>query len=165
MNVDVSPARPEDAHVLANLLQLYLYDFSELLDFDVDARGRFAEPDLSVYVEDSPHRAFLVRVEGELAGFALVRRGSQIDADPDVFDVAEFFVMRRYRRMGVGRTMAFAVFDRLPGSFEVRVLDSNAAALGFWRDVVETYTGECFQRSGHSDPPRSWTVYRFATGR
>jgi hypothetical protein len=38
----------------------------------------------------------LLRVEGRLAGFALVSRRSRLTGAAGVFDMSEFFVMRRY---------------------------------------------------------------------
>ena len=55
--------------------------------------------------------------------------------------MAEFFVMRKYRRRGVGKQMAFNVFDRLPGKWEVRQVAENNAGIAFWRRIILEYTG------------------------
>ena len=37
-----------------------------------------------------------------------------------MLDVAEFFVLRRYRRSGVGRSAAFLIWKHFPGTWTVR---------------------------------------------
>ena len=54
--------------------------------------------------------------------------------------IAEFFVMRKYRRMGVGRTAAFAAFEQFPGHWEVSQIFQNLPAQHFWRKVIAEYT-------------------------
>jgi predicted acetyltransferase len=43
-----------------------------------------------------------VKVDDSVAGFVLVKRGSEVSGDQDVWDMAEFFVMREFRRQGIG---------------------------------------------------------------
>jgi predicted acetyltransferase len=50
--------------------------------------------------------------------------------------MAEFFVMRKYRRMGIGRRAAIEVLGRFPGSWQVRQQLSNPAATTFWRTAI-----------------------------
>lgn len=50
--------------------------------------------------------------------------------------LAEFFILRKYRRNGVGRRAANELLVRLPGTWELAVTDYNKPALGFWRRVV-----------------------------
>jgi predicted acetyltransferase len=50
--------------------------------------------------------------------------------------MAEFFVMRKYRRGGVGVIAARAVFARFPGEWQVRELAANAGAVAFWRKAI-----------------------------
>ena len=135
---ELIPASRDEEPVLANLLQLYIYDFSELLDMDVGADGRFVYPQLPLYWSDPGRYAFLVRVDGELAGFVLVKTGSEWD----VRDMAEFFVMRRHRRRGVGTGIAHEVWRRLPGPWEVRVMEANVAAQQFWAHAVSSFIGQ-----------------------
>jgi predicted acetyltransferase len=50
--------------------------------------------------------------------------------------MAEFFVMCKYRRAGVGSEAARLVFAQLPGEWQVRQEESNAAATIFWRGAI-----------------------------
>ena len=50
--------------------------------------------------------AFLIKCGGQVAGFALATRGSPATQDATDLDVAEFFILRGYRRSGIGRCAA-----------------------------------------------------------
>jgi hypothetical protein len=39
--------------------------------------------------------------------------------------IAEFFVMMNYRRNGVGTQVAFQLFDRFPGRWEIAQIPNN----------------------------------------
>jgi predicted acetyltransferase len=129
-----------DACTLAQLFQYYVYDLSDVVNADLDVDGRYTLPSLDAYWVDPWRHPFLVRVEGKLAGFALVHQKSRITGDMTTWDVAEFFVMRKYRRQGVGAAIATQLFDSFRGAWEVRQLLANQAATSFWRRVIGDYT-------------------------
>ncbi len=91
--ISLDAAAPSEAPILANLLELYIHELSAVfLNVELGADGRFGYPKLPLYWSEPERRfAFLIRVDGHLAGFALATRGSPVVEDPDVFDVAEFF--------------------------------------------------------------------------
>jgi predicted acetyltransferase len=144
MNLSLTLAAREDRPVLENLLQLYMYDFSEILGGDVESSGRFADRPLTAYWEDPWRYPFLFRVEDKLAGFALVHQRSRLSGDATTWDMAEFLVLRKYRRRGVGSVAATRLFAMHPGKWEVRQLHANSAATGFWRRVIGAFTGGRF---------------------
>ena len=135
--IEVYRATIDDRPVLEHLLELYLYDFSDIANFDVDATGRFGYPDLPNYWEIEGRYPYLATVDRKLAGFALVRLGSVITEGLEVWDMQQFFVMRKYRHKGVGSEIARRVWRKHPGQWEVRILDNNPSALKFWANVVE----------------------------
>ena len=140
VDIDLVDATAKDRSVLERLGQLYAYDFSEILGVDVGEDARFRSISLGNWRDES-RRRFIVRVGGHLAGFALVRKGSVLTSEPDVTDMDEFFVMRKYRRYGVGAEVAKRLFDMFQGRWEVRELAPNVAAQAFWRSVIGDYTG------------------------
>ena len=50
--------------------------------------------------------------------------------------MAEFFVLRKYRRGGVGTDAARAVFARFPGEWQTRQQFENTGAIAFWRRAI-----------------------------
>src|SRR6185436_7063783 len=90
---------------------------------------------------------FLICAGSRTVGFAFVTRGSPATDDPDVLDIAEFFILRRHRRSGCGRRAAALLWDRMPSRWIVRVSEGNRGALPFWESVISAYTRGQFTRS------------------
>jgi predicted acetyltransferase len=139
--------------VLAALFAYYQYDFTEFTGEDVDDDGRFdAGEMIERYTRDDPQRhGFLLKIDGNWAGLTLLHRGASLFDDPEMMDIVEFFVMRKYRRSGAGESMARAMFDRFPGRWEVRELQNNLPAQAFWRAIIGRYTGDRLEERTFDD--------------
>ncbi|MER9117122.1 GNAT family N-acetyltransferase [Mesorhizobium sp. M0954] len=137
--VEVTPASLRERGAIENLFQLYTHDFSENwagTDLgDVDVEGRFAPYPLDRYWTDSSHTPLLLRIGSQIVGFALLNNESHVLAPVDM-NIAEFFVLRKYRRNGVGTAAAHAVFARYSGIWEAAVARKNVFALAFWRRTI-----------------------------
>lgn len=158
-------ATEADAELLSNLLELYIYDLSVAFpSVELGANGRFGYSKLARYwSEPESHFPFLLRQATRIVGFALVTRGSPASEDPEVFDVAEFFILRRYRRTGVGRQAAALLWTRFPGKWSVRVSEANPGALPFWSRVIGDYAPGNAQESKRAGKPHDWRVFSFVT--
>jgi predicted acetyltransferase len=140
MGTSLRPALAGDRVALENLAQLYVHDWSEMTPFEVGSDGRFDALAIGPYFLDDWRHPFLVTVDDKLAGFALVAARSRLTGQAGVFDMAEFFILRAYRRRGVGLAAALLAFDRFTGPWEVRQRDENETATTFWRRVIAHYT-------------------------
>lgn len=151
--------------VLRNLLELYVHDLSESFPFvQLGQDGRFGYPDLPTYWTEPEKRfAYLIKEDGKVAGFALVTRGSPATPEPDVYDLAEFFVLRGYRRAGVGRRAASLLWQQLPGEWTVRCSESNPGALAFWSEVVDQLTHGTARTSSWAGKTSQFRVFRFTS--
>jgi len=129
MHIEVVRADEGDRGVVRRLLELYRYDFSEFDGRDVDADGEYGYPYFEHYWTEPERHPFLIRVDGHWGGLALVRSGPPAD-------MAEFFVLRKYRRRGVGRHAAEEIFRMFQGEWTVRQQRSNPAATAFWRTAI-----------------------------
>ena len=138
----VTAVSPAERATLANLYQLYIHDFSDFVDLPVGDNGRFDYDPLPAYWTEPNHFALLIRADSRLVGFALVKKGSSFFGDADVWDMADFFVVRGARRRGLGSAIAEIVWRQFPGRWEVRVMPTNLPALGFWIKAVSRFTGE-----------------------
>ena len=167
LEVVLDVAASSDAGLLANLLELYMHDLSEAFpDIELGTDGRFGYETLPLYWSEPDCRfPFLIRYGTRVAGFVLVTRGSPASDDPGVFDVAEFFVIRRHRRSGVGRRAAFLVWDRLPGRWIVRVSEGNTGAVPFWAGVIAEYTRGAATELVRPGSPNAWRVFSFQSPR
>lgn len=148
MTVTVEPVPLEQKPVLARLLQLYLYDFTEFVPLPLNEEGEYPYAYLSAYWAPAlgeERHAYFIRVDGELAGFAMVR----VVNDTNV--MSEFFVLRPYRRGGAGTGAAKAVFAAHPGRWIVHQHPRNLAAQAFWRRVIGEVTGGEFEEFCEAD--------------
>jgi predicted acetyltransferase len=163
MQIRVAAAAQSDQETLRNLFQLYVYDFSEILPLDVEETGRFKEESLDSYWTDAWRFPFLLRADEHLAGFALVHYKSRLSAADDVWDMAEFFVLRRHRRAGVGTVAARWIFATHPGKWEIRQRNASVSATAFWRRAIATYTNGCFTEELLDDQRWRGPVQRFTS--
>jgi predicted acetyltransferase len=162
--VSLDAATAADATLLANLLELYTHDLSGVFpEVVLGPDGRYGYKRLPLYWSEPDRRfAFVIHADGQVAGFVLVTRGSPASEDPEVLDVAEFFVLRRYRRRGVGQRAARLLWRRLPGRWTVRVAEENRGGLAFWGDVLAAApTGVTV--TSRPNGRTSWWVYAFDT--
>jgi predicted acetyltransferase len=165
LDVTLDAAARGDAARLGNLLELYIHDLSAVFPgVELADDGRYGYGRLPLYWSEPDRRfPFLIRCDGKLAGFALATRGSPASDDPEVFDVAEFFVVRRYRRSGVARRAAFMLWDRMPGRWTVRVSELNTDAIPFWTRVIAEYANGTAARSTRPGKPKPWRVFSFVS--
>ncbi|MGK7377296.1 GNAT family N-acetyltransferase [Planococcus sp. 1R117A] len=141
MKIEILQPTIEQRNVLQNLLELYQYDFSEFETEDVNEEGVYGYKYLDYYWAVPGHFPFLIKVNGNLAGFALVREINSADLQCDsYFKISEFFILKKYRKEGIGKQAAFYLFDLFPGEWEVAELEANLPAQKFWRKVISAYT-------------------------
>jgi len=141
--IEVALVEYKDKEVLRNLMEYYLYDFSEMEHFDVDPHGRFEYKYLDHYWTESDRHPYFILVDGMYAGFILVNQ--QEVHGKACFSIAEFFIMRKYRKKGIGESVAGQVFDRHRGDWVVSQMKSHIGAQAFWRKVLKRYTDNRFQ--------------------
>jgi len=155
------PALVEQEPILANLLELYVHDFSEFVDLTPGLDGRFGYKDLSLYWEEPGRYPFIIKAGSHLAGFAFVRKGSAISQEAGTWDMAEFFIVRGCRRRGVGLKAAKDIWTKFPGKWEVRVIDRNEKATAFWRRAVSEFVGEDTEPTPFARDRQGWHLFSF----
>ena len=161
-NVTLELATERDATLLANLLELYIHDLSEVFPIELGVDGRFGYASLPLYwSKPDTHFAFLFRLDSRVAGFALVARGFPATSDPQDLDLTEFFVLRSFRRSGIGRIAASLLFDYLPGHWVVRVSEANSAAVPFWESTISRYARGAISKTLRPGKHHLFHVYTF----
>jgi len=161
MYLEVVTAAKEEEPILARLLELYAHDLSDVAQLKIGADGQFGYGPLPRYWTEEGRHPYLMRIDGELAGFVLVQQGSQLTGEPDLWDVAEFFVLRRHRRQGAGVQAAHEVWRRHAGRWEVRVMERNTVALAFWGRAVDAYVGAHVEPELVEVAGKRWHLFRF----
>lgn len=160
-NLSISKVGPEAEIVLRNLFEYYLHDMSEWFEIDIKADGSYSYDAASIWRDG--YEAYLAKVGDSIVGFALVGPAAEWLGNIGAHDVHEFFVLRRFRRNGMGQRMARLLWNERPGEWLVRVLEANAPAVSFWRDTVASYSGGSYKEEGRTVNGRAWRFFRFVS--
>jgi predicted acetyltransferase len=84
----------------------------------------------------------------EPVGFAMVARAARGPgpAQPRIdYRMAEFFIARTRRRLGIGEMAVQLILNRFAGRWEITEYLRNVGAVSFWRRVVASYTQGRYQ--------------------
>ena len=144
LNFKLIKASPEYQDVFNNLMQFYYYDFSEYLRYDVEPDGLFPPyPGLEDYWKSENEKfPYIIKKEANYVGFVLVKQINS--SEENYFSIAEFFILRKYRREGIGKAVAVQIFDLHKGKWEVYQKESNKPAQLFWNKTISDYTNGRF---------------------
>ena len=139
MKIEIVPVGINEKEILRNLLEKYDYEFSQYDNRDVNKLGLYGYQYLDNYWTEKNRWAFFVMVDGNLAGFAMVIDIPDVKEETD-YTLAEFFIMYKYRRCGVGKYAANKVFDMFKGRWQLKRHPKNIGFVYFWDNVVSEYT-------------------------
>jgi predicted acetyltransferase len=105
------------------------------------------EPDQIAHWFGDPNTFPLIIVKGsEPVGFARVVRAMGASAQARIeYRMAEFFVTRNRRRLGIGQMAVHLILSRFAGRWEITEYLRNTEAVTFWRRVVARYTQGRYQ--------------------
>ena len=143
MDFQMVPVSEDEKEILRNLLEKYNYEFSQYDQCDVNPLGLYGYSYLDNYWTEKGRWAFFLKVDDKLAGFAMVI--DYPEAGKTDYNMAEFFVMLKYRRCGLGKWAAFQLFDKFQGTWQLKRHPKNLPSVGFWDHVIGEYTGGDFR--------------------
>jgi predicted acetyltransferase len=127
-----------DQHKLAiwNLFQFYCYDTSPEDGYDVTETGLYSLSSefFSQYWTQPTWSAHLLRWDGAIAGFALIETS---DALPGGMELADLFVLKRFRRHGIGRRVVQHFMSVRSVPWTVVVFEQAIEAKAFWRSIFQ----------------------------
>jgi predicted acetyltransferase len=140
MNFILLTASEEHKIVIQNLMQYYIYDFSEYINYDVEDDGLFAlyANLMDYWAGNNGKFPYVIKIDEKYIGFVLVKLINSIDRS--YFSIAEFFILKKYRRQGIGKAVAVKVFSLHRGRWEVFQKIANKPAQIFWNKVISNYT-------------------------
>ena len=131
MSVTADIATANETEVLLDLWQLYMKDLAEFRDSEVQADGRYRDDRLRTYLAYEEHWPFLIRTQGEIGGFALVRKSK-----PGTYVIGEFFIKFEFRRSGLGGRAVAEILQNFVGNWEIPFQEENVKAAIFWRKTI-----------------------------
>ena len=107
----VIEAKKEDRDTVMNLLEKYLYEFSQWEKTDVNDKGLYGYEYLDCYFEEKR-----------------------------IFACQNFFIMNKYRRKGYGKEAVFQVLNMHHGKWQLKRHPHNIGSVHFWNNVIAEYT-------------------------
>jgi len=148
--VSVRDARAEsDRRWIQSVYRDYLDDLApDTGVFPVLGEVGHREPDqIQRWFGDPNAFPLIILKATEPVGFAMVERArTPSHGQPRVdYRMAEFFIARTRRRLGIGETAVQLILSRFAGRWEITEYLRNAGAVSFWRRVVATYTRGSYQ--------------------
>jgi predicted acetyltransferase len=161
VNLQVLQIDRSQEAVLRTLLGYYCHDLAECFQLDANEDGTYLYPIDELWdAGNAVHIAYLDRIP---VGFAIVGSAACYGELQGVKDMREFFMVRRYRRTGLGSLLAMAVWEKCPGPWLVRVFRGNAPGLRFWDRIIDTYTEGSFKYEIRRIGDREWSYFSFGT--
>ncbi|WP_445178783.1 GNAT family N-acetyltransferase [Pseudomonas sp. McL0111] len=158
-NIELHPAHRDELETIENLMQFYMHDFSEWLPLTLAEHGFFPiQPKLD-YWRQPATRPFLIKVDGELAGFVTVDDETHIDGAEH--NIGYFFITRRFRGQGVAQFVVSALLNRFPGQWQIFHIDANLPARRFWARVIPDLSGGEFSLHHREVDGYPCTFYAF----
>ena len=158
-SIELHAAQRDDLETIENLMQFYLYDFSEWLPLKLGGHGFFNFQPLLNYWRNPATRPFLIKVDGELAGFVTV--DDVVHLPGAHFNIGYLFVSRRFRGQGVARFVVSTLLNQFPGQWQIFHIDANQPARAFWARVMPQLTGGEFTLHQRSVDGYPCTFHRF----
>ena len=97
----------------------------------VPVHARFRDDRLLTYIAYDEHWPILIRRQGQIAGFALIRKSK-----PNTHVIGEFFIKPDFRRQGTGVAAVDLILRRFKGNWEIPFQNENIVAAAFWRKTI-----------------------------
>lgn len=144
MNVELKIVTEDEKEILRNLLEKYDYEFTQWDKRDVNPLGLYGYSYLDYYWTEENRYAYFIKVDGKLAGFVMINDYPEAK-EPTDYSLAEFFVMYKYRRLGIGKIAAFQIFDMFHGKWQLKIHPHNIPSVHFWNQIVSRYTNDKYR--------------------
>ncbi|AEF81890.1 GNAT family N-acetyltransferase [Leadbettera azotonutricia] len=139
MNITIDLVRKDEKEILRNLLEKYLYEFSQYEKTDVNSLGLYGYNYLDHYWTEDRRYPCFIKAENKLAGFAMVNDYPEVKIKAD-YTMSEFFILFKYRNSGIGKYAADYLFDKYKGKWQLKYHPKNTVSEKFWLHVVDDYT-------------------------
>ena len=160
--VELLEAKGDGLNCIENMMQFYMYDFSEWLPIPFNSAGLFTLRPKEPYWAAPSTKPFLIMVNGETAGFVCV--DNEVNHVEVNFNIGYFFVSRRFRGAGIGLAVVEKLLARFPGCWQIFHINKNLPAERFWKKVIPLVTHGDFSVRGEHIDDHDCTLYQFRHG-
>lgn len=116
-----------------------------LWDYEREILGEKAEEYkyLDAYWEKPNRFPYFIKVDGKIAGFALINTHFLVNSDGKNF--SEFYIKKEFRKDRIGIEAAKLAYNLFPGKWEIRQIFENPIAHSFWLKSISEFTNNNFK--------------------
>lgn len=135
-----------DYPAIQNMARFYVYDFTRTCGFiskewECPENGLYECYDLKKFFLEDNSKAYLVKIDNELAGFAM------LEESLEAWIMSEFFIIAKFQGKGIGKQVANFLWKKHPGNWKVSVIPENKPGFIFWEKVIADYTAGDYQQA------------------
>lgn len=178
----IIPATLADYPAIQNMARFYVYDRTAFMEWPCPENGLFDCIDFKHYFENPNEKAFIIRVNNEIAGFVLLDKMKLLD-EMDMrslvsqntkaninWNMGEFFVLAKFQGKGVASAVVKQILKEHPGQWTVAVMPENIKAVKFWRKTIADISNEAYTeifktkkelRSPENSDPHPMIIFAF----
>ena len=151
MNIEILNLTHENKDLLWRLLQFALYDGSFYINNQINNEGIFEYRWFDSYFTENDNYAYLIKMNDNIIGFALVNANLKIKHDCDALTISEFLILPQYRKNNIGKKASHMIFDKFDKDWEVQPMNNNKGAYKFWEKVIKEYTNNQYKKYNFKD--------------
>lgn len=140
MEVELQRVPFEEKGQLFEMMQKYIAEFSAFEPVERDENGVYPYEPFDSYWQESERYPFFIIADGQRAGLVLVNRNHYITLYHPSRSIAEFFVLPKYRRSGVGTAAARMLTESMGGWWQLMMHPENFPSHIFWQRTFD-YAG------------------------
>lgn len=119
--------------------------------------GLFQKAPVADYLSKKEYKSYFIKSSGLLLGFVIVKIRNN-EPNHFIFEMEQFFILKKYSGNGIGKQAATNVFDRYKGEWKVTQVEQNYVAQAFWRKVIKDYTNNTYTET-YDDRRRSVQMF------
>ena len=119
-----------------------MHDITASLAMDVNEHGLFEYNEIDYYFNnEANHFAYFIKVDNQYAGFILIDNNFMVlEKKENNYDMSEMFVLNAYKNKGIGKKVAFQIFNQYRGNWEIKPVPRSEGAKKFWERTIKEYT-------------------------
>lgn len=138
MNYELEEVNNNNKEKLYRLLQFSLYDGSQYIDNSINEECLFDYKWFDNYFTDKDRNAYLIKSNHNYLGMVMVNENLKFNKTGKC--IAEFLILPKYRRNHLGKKVAYDIFEKFKGDWEVQPMENNPIAYSFWKNIISEYT-------------------------
>ena len=138
MDYIIIDVKQKEKNKLYVLLQYALYDGSQYIDNDINEDCLFEYNWFDNYFTDNDRHAYFIKNGNNYLGMVMVNENLKFNKNGK--SISEFLIMPKYRRNHIGKQVAYQIFEKFRGNWEVQPMENNPIAYSFWKNIISEYT-------------------------